>query len=123
MTLLEAVHKTGYVYNDIKPHNICFGKYSENEEEQDLHDIKLIDFGNVSKYLDGNNEHLKQEKCYSKGNIAFGSTTSLRDLRTSRRDDVLALVYFLYYLLTARIYGTDKIGMQEKEEQDVTNDT
>ena len=43
------MHSIGYVYNDLKLDNICVGTY---QNENDLGDIKLIDFGLVSPYLE-----------------------------------------------------------------------
>ena len=59
ITLLEQIHSIGYVYNDLKPDNICIGNY---EDENTLHQLKLIDFGLATSYLVPNsqNEHIKQ---------------------------------------------------------------
>lgn len=48
MSLLEEFHSIGYVHNDIKPENICFGRYPETSS---LADMKLVDFGFASPYL------------------------------------------------------------------------
>ena len=32
LNIIETFHKTGFVYNDLKPENICIGIY-ENDEE------------------------------------------------------------------------------------------
>ena len=48
ITLLEQFHQIGYVYNDLKPDNICVGTYNNSNE---LHTLKLIDFGLSSPYL------------------------------------------------------------------------
>ena len=53
-SLLEDLHKIGYIYNDLKPHNVCVGNYSDDQENHELHKLKLIDFGLVTKYLDEN---------------------------------------------------------------------
>ena len=46
--ILQKVHDVGYVYNDIKPENICVGTFKDSK-----HKLKLIDFGLVTKYMDG----------------------------------------------------------------------
>ena len=46
--LLENIHSSGYVYNDLKPDNICIGNYMDKNS---LHSIKLIDFGLATPYL------------------------------------------------------------------------
>jgi len=55
----------GYVYNDLKPDNICVGKYHDNTS---LNELKLIDFGLATPYLqalpgsttDLGNEHIEK---------------------------------------------------------------
>ena len=48
LSLLEQIHNVGYVYNDLKPDNICVGNFNDKEN---LHKIKMIDFGLATKYL------------------------------------------------------------------------
>ena len=47
--IIEKLHETGYVYNDIKPDNICVGIYNKSNTD---HKLKLIDFGLSTRYLD-----------------------------------------------------------------------
>lgn len=60
--LLEKIHKLGKVYNDLKLENILVG--DQNNSPGSLHEIRLIDFGLVTDYLDPEGNHLleKQEK-------------------------------------------------------------
>ena len=46
--MIQEFHSTGYVYNDLKPENICIG---EHENDEELHILKLIDFGLCTKYI------------------------------------------------------------------------
>ena len=46
--MFEQFHSIGYVYNDLKPDNICLGTYGSDEEN---HVLKLIDFGLASPFL------------------------------------------------------------------------
>lgn len=48
--MLQKVHQIGLVYNDLKLDNIMVGD-SDNSPES-LADIRLIDFGLSSKYID-----------------------------------------------------------------------
>ena len=44
---LLKLHTTGFVHNDIKPDNICFGNYGLSESN---HELKIIDFGCATKF-------------------------------------------------------------------------
>jgi serine/threonine protein kinase len=54
--IFQNIHSIGYVYNDIKPENICVG--FKNQEIDMSHKIKLVDFGLASKFIE-NGEHIK----------------------------------------------------------------
>ena len=69
--MIQKVHEIGYVYNDIKPENICVGKYDDQFNSDHL--LKLIDFGLATKYKNEMGEHIKAKGCKSHGNIAFMS--------------------------------------------------
>lgn len=108
-TLLEKFHSLGYVYNDLKPDNICVGHYTAPGQVSDQHKIFLIDFGLASKYQRkdslGQMEHVKNRKSYFKGNLAYASQHALIHETTGRRDDILSLLFLLYNLLTGEIFG------------------
>ena len=64
------MHSTGYVYNDLKPDNICIGNFNDPNS---LHSIRLIDFGLATSFLetklssDGTEERVhiaKAHKCF-----------------------------------------------------------
>ena len=55
LKILEEVHTIGYVYNDLKPDNICVGKFNDKET---LHRLYLIDFGLSLPYLLPNGDHI-----------------------------------------------------------------
>jgi len=38
----------GFVFNDLKPDNICVGLYNDKKS---LHQLKIIDFGLTTPYL------------------------------------------------------------------------
>ena len=46
--ILSKLHSIDYVYNDLKPDNICLGHFHEDAPTK----IKLIDFGLCTKYKD-----------------------------------------------------------------------
>ena len=104
---------TGYIYNDLKPDNICVGDFeiSENEKlEDNLSKIKIIDFGLATPYLktiinkDGVEEiiHIKKERKHFQGNFAFSSKNAFREITLSRRDDLISLAYLLVYFSTGK---------------------
>ena len=48
VTLIEQIHSIGYIYNDLKPDNICVGSHNNIISYSKL---KLIDFGIASCYI------------------------------------------------------------------------
>jgi serine/threonine protein kinase len=62
---LEATHKAGYVYNDLKLDNLMVGygqKVSKNSTNNSMFrdcTIHLVDFGYASKYLENEGTHIK----------------------------------------------------------------
>ena len=106
--MLERLHKLGYVYNDLKPDNICIGNYKANGEEEDLHQIHLIDFGLCQKYETENGLHIEEAAQSFSGNVAFASHHALNGMTRSRRDDILSLFLLLDYLMTGKLLGSKK---------------
>ena len=72
---IEAVHECGYLFNDLKPDNILVGTH----DDQDLHTIRLIDFGISKKYVDGIGNHIKEghEEIF-RGNQIFASVNAFQ---------------------------------------------
>ena len=56
ISCIEMLHQTGYVHNDIKLDNIIVGDGSGSEESQNQ--IRLIDFGLCSSYVDEEGNHI-----------------------------------------------------------------
>jgi len=112
VTIIERIHNFGYVYNDLKPDNILVGDQSliaqidgkapkvKNMEEMNLHKLRLIDFGLVTRYTDDNGIHIAvliEDKF--KGSMLFASKNAFNFVSTSRRDDFISLVYILVFFL------------------------
>ena len=77
--LLEQLHSIGFVYNDLKPDNICIG----NTQNKNLHVLKLIDFGLATPYRENIIEskeyrHVKREHKSFCGNLAFSSKNAFQ---------------------------------------------
>lgn len=47
--ILMVIHDLGYLYNDLKLDNVVIGDH--NSSSNSLHQIKLVDFGLATRYL------------------------------------------------------------------------
>ena len=106
LTTLEAVHSSGYVFNDLKLDNLMIGinqKVLKPREDLSMLSqctIHLVDFGYATKYLNKDGKHIKEDFVDSfRGNLIFASTNALEFCTTSRRDDLISVCYILIYLL------------------------
>ena len=63
--------------------------------------VTLIDFGFCKKYVNSDGKHCGEhdEVDSFKGNFIFATQRQLQFLRSTRKDDLLSLGYFLIYLL------------------------
>lgn len=60
----------------------------------------MIDFGLSQHFINKCNEHIKDNKPSNfKGSLLFASKNAHQYVKTSRRDDLISLVYLLIYLL------------------------
>ena len=123
------MHKLGFVYNDLKPDNILVGDISLisklygkekspcKPKEMNLHKLRLIDFGLVTNYLDENGNHIpdgKEDKF--KGSMLFASKYAFNFVCTSRRDDLISLVYNLVFFLDMeRLTFINKVQSKSKQ--------
>ena len=89
---LEEIHKIGLVYNDLKLDNILVG--DKDSSPNSLSDIRLIDFGLCTRYLDmqGNHIEMTSQETFL-GNMALGSVNAMNFKSVSRRDDLISLTY------------------------------
>ena len=79
---LESLHEIGYIYNDLKLDNILVGNGQIDQTNHTkidcLNQVKLIDFGLVTKYLDKNGQHVKaEERDHFIGNMALASAHAM----------------------------------------------
>ena len=115
INILKQVHQRAIVHNDIKPKNICWGKFSYSsliEKES----FFLIDFGyarkigNLIKDNEKNNiENFKlvhyEDKYENKyeGTPKFMAIRVLEGFRPSRRTDIEELLYTLIFLVKKKL--------------------
>jgi serine/threonine protein kinase len=72
----------------------------ETDENGNQH-IVLIDFGFATKFLDENGSHVSdiELKDTFRGNILFCSLDQMEFKVTSRKDDLISLIYMLLFIL------------------------
>jgi len=105
--MLEKIHVSGFIYNDLKLENILLGYgqklpvdcTSGNCFQNVI--LTLVDFGFASRYINkqtGEHEPVSKVSCF-RGNLLFSSKYKMQFDRTSRRDDIISLFYLMVYLL------------------------
>ena len=107
LAMLQQIHSAGYVYNDLKLDNILVGFRDKIPSTQTSKDalktcsLHLVDFGYATRYISRRTgQHIeKSDVSNFRGNMIFGSVNQLNFMKTSRRDDLMSLVYMLVYLL------------------------
>lgn len=111
--ILEIIHESGFIYNDLKLHNIVLD-YNVNppwlgpNSKQNIFknvNIRLVDFGLSTRWLDPKTgQHLDQSLASSfRGNLYFSSVNQLQCQTSSRRDDLHSLVYLIIFMLNEGI--------------------
>ena len=82
--------------------NILVG--DKNDSLESLSDIRLIDFGLCTSYIDEKNQHIKKtDQTTFFGNIAMGSVNAMNYKSVSRRDDLISLTYLLVYMIQGHL--------------------
>ena len=110
--ILRNIHSKGLIHNDLKPHNICWGKF-ENSKYIDTNKFFLIDFGFSRKIfanrIDVNKKKTKSEllsKHYENkqenafaGSCKYMAISITEGFRPSRRTDIEEFMYTILFLL------------------------
>ena len=91
--ILEIVHHSNVIYNDMKPDNIMV--------DRETGVVSLIDFGFASPFLNKDGSHVKDSEMNEdfQGNIIFASLDQMNFFRTSRKDDIISVFYMLVTML------------------------
>ena len=104
--MLQQVHEIGLVYNDLKLDNILVGDSDSSTES--LADIRLIDFGLCTDFLDTEGNHIEFRQAQEfMGNMALSSKYSMNFCTLGRRDDLISLAYLLIYLHSGHLEFLD----------------
>jgi serine/threonine protein kinase len=128
----------------LKPDNILVGNITLNEAKKELvksknkpelnnnllelmqlFKLRFIDFGLVTRFLDDKGEHIKDGISDKfKGSMLFASKNSFKFLRTSRRDDLISLVYILIFMMDIdRLKFINEVeGIAKKEKFKIIKD-
>ena len=100
-SILEFIHERGFVYNDIKPGNICMG--GENVR----FNSHIIDFSMCHPYRgqDGNflDNPSNYENLYISQDIFFSPIASHEKKARYPKDDIESLIYMLLYFMTGTL--------------------
>lgn len=110
LSCIKNIHSHGIIHRDIKPGNFLM----ENEK------IKLIDFGLSKQYIDKNGYHKSNKKHENiTGTLRYVSNNIHNGEEPSRRDDIISMVYILFYLYLGKLpwQGLKIIDLKEKERE------
>lgn len=112
LSCIKNIHLHGIIHRDIKPGNFLV----ENDNEK----IKLIDFGLSKQYIDKDGNHIynKKHTCLI-GTLRYVSRNVHNGEEPSRRDDIISMVYILFYFYLGKLpwQGLKTVNIKEKENQ------
>lgn len=107
---IKNIHVYGIIHRDIKPGNFLI--------EQESEKIKLIDFGLSKQYIDKNGLHKPNKNHESiTGTLRYVSINIHDGEEPSRRDDIISMVYILFYMYLGKLpwQGLKIDNLKEKE--------
>lgn len=96
---IESLHKSGYLYNDIKPESISAGSGFNWQS------LYLVSFGLSSKYINtksGRHVSIGKSSATAKKS-AYSSINLMNRISLSRRDDIESIAYILIYFTTGTL--------------------
>ena len=96
--ILRDLHCAGFIHRDIKPQNICYGKFNKNYHKF-LKTLNIIDFGLSIKYNNYSfRNNMANKTSHFVGSLFFASTSALSGFEQKPKDDLESLFYVLIYL-------------------------
>mmetsp|Transcript_28324 Transcript_28324/g.67352 ORF Transcript_28324/g.67352 Transcript_28324/m.67352 type:complete len:506 (-) Transcript_28324:483-2000(-) len=102
LSILEALHKKGYVHGDVKPENFLLGRADSPLAKK----LYLVDLGLATRWKDsicGIHVEYDQRPDVFRGTVRYASVHAHLGRTASRRDDLESLAYTLLFLLKGRL--------------------
>jgi len=120
ISIIEHIHRFGYVHCDIKPHNFVSQYGFDINTMNDgisVPEIFIIDFGLAKKIYSQNGCVLKHVKTHSHaGTPKYMSINAHNGGTPTRRDDLESMIYIIFYLLGIKLEWFN-INISDKDER------